>query len=235
MKIIKRLSRILAMLVVYAVFAYAYLVGKGFVFNGDTPILSNTVQAKEEFSKKIEGELTISQDILRIKGEEKAPISIYVYSSMSCSHCGKFHKNILPKIEKDFVLQGKVKVAFVHLPVDVLSMQAAKLSYCLPKEKFDSFIEKLYDKKDWLFSTDDKRLNYYAKDFGMTDEDIQSCKDNKKLTSDILLARDNAIEKFGVSVTPSVLIVTAKEKELITGTPNYDELAKHINAKLSEL
>ena len=22
-------------------------------------------------------------------------------------------------------------------------------------------IEKLYDKKDWLFSTDDKRLNYY--------------------------------------------------------------------------
>ena len=172
---------------------------------------------------------------MRIKGEEKAPISIYVYSSMSCSHCGKFHKNILPKIEKDFVSQGKVKVAFVHLPVDVLSMQAAKLSYCLPKEKFDSFIEKLYDKKDWLFSTDDKRLNYYAKDFGMTDEDIQSCKDNKKLTSDILLARDNAIEKFGVSVTPSVLIVTAKEKELITGTPNYDELAKHINAKLSEL
>ncbi len=235
MKIVKRLSRILAIFVVYVVFAYTYFIGKGFVFEGDIPVLSNKVEAKEEFSRKLDGELTISQDILRMKGNKEAPVSIYVYSSMSCSHCGKFHKNILPKIEKDLVATGKVNVSFVHLPVDVLSMQAAKLSYCLPKEKFDSFIEKLYSKKDWLFSSDDKRLNIHAKSFGMTDETIKECKDNKKLTSDILLARDNAVETFGVRVTPSVLIVTPKGKELITGTPKYDELVEFINTKLSEL
>lgn len=235
MKIVKRISRGLAMMVVYAMFAYAYLIGKGFVFDGDIPVLSNKVEAKEEFSKKVEGELAISQDILRANGNESAPISIYVYSSMSCSHCGKFHKNILPKIEADFVSKGSVRIAFVHLPIDVLSMQAAKLSYCLPKESFDGFIERLYDKKDWLFAKDEARLNYHAKSFGMTDEKIKECQDNKKLTSDILLARDNAIEKFGIRSTPSILVVTPKGKELIAGVPKYEELVQYLNEKLSEL
>ena len=105
----------------------------------------------------------------------------------------------------------------------------------MPKESFNGFIERLYDKKDWLFAKDDARLNYHAKSFGMTDEKIKECKDNKKLTSDILLARDNAIEKFGIRSTPSILVVTPKGKELIAGVPQYDELAQYLNEKLSEL
>ena len=52
LKIIKRISRALALIVVYIMCAYGYLNAKGFVFKDGTPVLSNTAQAKTEFSEK---------------------------------------------------------------------------------------------------------------------------------------------------------------------------------------
>ena len=129
----------------------------------------------------------IGESLTRTVGKKDAPLVMYAFSSMKCTHCADFHKYTYPKIEKEFIDSGKLRFVFVHFPIDVLSMQAAKLSYCLPQDKYYHFIEKLYSKNDWLFAKDDTKLNDYAKEFGFTDEDIQACKDNKKLTSDILL------------------------------------------------
>jgi protein-disulfide isomerase len=163
-----------------------------------------------------------------------APLTMYAFSSMQCSHCADFHKYTYPKLEKEFVNNGKLRFVFVHLPTDVLSMQAAKLSYCLPRDKYYHFVERLYSKNDWRFAKDDKKLNEYAKEFGFTDEDIKACKDNKKITSDILLVRGNAIEELKITGTPSFVVVGKDGKEVISGTHKYNKFKEYLEKRLGE-
>ncbi len=235
MLIIKRISKILATVIVYIICAYGYLTAKGFVMTESGMILSNRAHAEEGgFAQKVEGDIDISKARMRALGAENAPLTMYGYSSMACSHCREFHKFILPKIERDFISTGKLRFVYVHFPIDVRSMKIAKLSYCLPANKYYDFISELYDNKDWQFSEDENIFNEYAKKFGMTDADLEKCAQNAKLTSDILLTRNTAIEKFGVKGTPSFMIEGKDGKELIVGSRNYDDLKDYLNARLGK-
>lgn len=232
-KVIKRISRILALFCVYLMCAYGYLNAKGFILIDGKPVLSNQAEAKEEnFSKKVSGEMGMNAEMVRVKGDKDAPLTMYAYSSMMCSHCRDFHNYIYPKLERDFVSAGKLKFVFVHFPLDVVSMRAAKLSYCLPKEKYYDFITELYANKDWQFSDKEETLNAYAEKMGMAKEEIKACEENKKLTSDILMMRDTAVKSFGVQGTPSFIVEDKTGKELIIGSRPYDELKKYLNKRL---
>lgn len=91
LKIIKRISRLLALVVVYVICAYGYLTAKGFVFTDGVPVLSNHAQAKEEeFAVKVNGNVKISGAQLRVRGADDAPLTMYAFSSMACSHCSDF-------------------------------------------------------------------------------------------------------------------------------------------------
>lgn len=236
LKIIKRISRLLALVVVYVICAYGYLTAKGFVFTDGVPVLSNHAQAKEEeFAVKVNGNVKISGAQLRARGVDDAPLMMYAFSSMACSHCSDFHRYILPKLERDFISTGKLRYIFVHFPIDAVSMRAAKLSYCLPADKYDDFISELYKKKDWLLSGKNETLNKYAREFGMTDETIKICDDNKKLTSDILLTFNDAIKTFGIQGTPSFIIEGADGREMVSGSRGYDEFRDYLNSRLEKV
>lgn len=234
MKIIKRISRILALIVVYVMAAYGYLMAKGFIFTDGTPVLSNTARAKEEFAVHVDGDVILGKKQKRVWGDEKALLTIYAFSSMACSHCGDFHKFIYPKLERDFIKTGKARFIFVHFPVDAVSMRAAKLSYCLPQEKYEEFITALYKKRDWFLSGKDETLNGYARKFGMSDADIKACDDDKKLTSDILLTFNSAIKTFGINGTPSFIVEGRRGKELIVGSRSYDDLKEYLDNRINK-
>ena len=235
MLIIKRISKILATIIVYVICAYGYLTAKGFVMTESGMILSNQAHAEEGgFAQKVEGDIDIGTERMRAMGANDAPLTMYSYSSMACSHCREFHKFILPKIERDFISTGKMRFVYVHFPIDARSMKIAKLSYCLPADKYYDFISEMYDNKDWLFSEDENIFDGYAKKYGMSDIDIEKCAQNAKLTSDILLTRNTAIEKFGIKGTPSFIIEGADGKELIVGARNYDELKDYLNSRLGK-
>jgi protein-disulfide isomerase len=112
-------------------------------------------------------------------------------------------------------------------------MRVAKLSYCLPKEKFYDFISDLYDSRDWKFTADETILNNHAKKFGLTDLDIANCNEDKKLTSDILLMRDSAAGAFRITVTPTLVIESANGREVMPAK-SYDELKKYLDNLLSK-
>lgn len=235
MLIIRRISKIFATIVIYIVCAYGYLTAKGFIFTENGPILSNRAVAKEmEFSKRVTGNVTIGHSQIRELGDNNAPLVIYSYSSMTCAHCKDFHNSIFPKLEKDFISNGKVKFVFIHFPLEALSMRAAKLSYCMPEDKYYPFISELYNNRDWQFSEKDDVLNKYAEAFGLTPQDIKSCEKNKKLTSDILMTRDSAIKDFGIPGTPAFIVEGKDGKELILGFHGYNKFKDYLNKRLNE-
>ena len=231
--IIRRVCRVMAIIAVYIMGAYGYLTAKGFIFKDNQFILSNPAYAEEQsFSTKVSGNVGLSEERMRVLGNPDAPLTIYGYSSLVCAHCREFHKFTLPKLERDFIATGKVRFVFIHFPTEVLSMRAAKISYCLPKEKFYDFISDLYDNRDWLFSEDETKIYEHAKAFGMTDADIEACNADKKLTSDILLVRENAMQTFKITGTPSFIISGADGQELIMGAKKYDDLKAYLNHRL---
>lgn len=234
-KIVRRLSRLLAIIATYIVCAYGYLTTKGFVFQDNTFVLSNTAYAKEQeaFARPVNGDIGLSAERTRAIGSKDAPLTMLVYSSMSCSHCRDFHKYTLPKLERDFVATGKLRFVFVHFPMEEMSMRAAKLTLCAPKEKFYDFLSELYDERDWLFSKEVDKLYDHAKKFGMTEEDIKNCNNDKKLTSDILLVEENAIKVFDIKGTPSFIVEGKDGKELIYGSKKYDDLKAYLEKRLS--
>ena len=218
---------------IYVTVAYGYLTAKGFVFSDNTFILSNTAQAGEQsFSVKVKGDIGLSTERTRALGSESAPLTMFAFSSMSCAHCRDFHKFTLPKIDRDFISKGKLRFVFVHFPLDAMSMRAAKLSYCLPAERYYKFIDELYDKKDWLFSKDEEKLYNHARKFGLSEQGLETCKEDKKLTSDILLVKDKVIENFGIKGTPAFIVEGKDGKELVLGTKSYDDWKEYLSGRL---
>lgn len=232
-KIIKRISRIMALAIVYIMCAYGYLTTKGFVLSDNSFILSHPVQAEEKaFAVRVKGDIGLSAERTRALGADTAPLTMFIFSSMSCAHCRDFHKFTLPKIERDFIATGKLRFVFVHFPLEAMSMRAAKLSYCLPAERFYKFIDELYDKKDWLFSNDEEKLYSHARRFGMSAQGLETCKADKKLTSDILLVKDNVIDNFGIKGTPAFIVEGADGKEMVLGTKSYSDWKEYLENRL---
>lgn len=233
MQIIKRISRFMALIIVYVFCAYGYLATKGFVFENNTFILSNEAQAKEEpFSQRVRGDIGILPERIRAMGDVNAPLTMYIYSSLACAHCRDFHKFTLPKLNRDYISQGKLRFVFIHFPLEPMSMRAAKISYCLPADRFYKFIDELYDKKDWLFSEDEEKLYDHARKFGLSNQGIEACKADKRLTSDILLVKEAAIKNFKIKGTPAFIVEGRDGKELIMGTKSYGEFKEYLDHRL---
>ena len=75
-------------------------------------------------------------EIKRItSGNENAKITIIAYESLTCSHCADFHKDVYPKLKKDYIDTGLVKIEFRHFPLDVAAFNAAKIREDAPFDK----------------------------------------------------------------------------------------------------
>ena len=48
-----------------------------------------------------------------LEGNIDAKISIIVYESLTCGHCADFHKKVYPKLKKDFIDTGLIKIEFI--------------------------------------------------------------------------------------------------------------------------
>lgn len=225
--LIRKISKGVAAVVVYIMCAYGYLTAKGFIYDGKTFILSNHAEAAENMK------FNVNNERVRALGNENAPLTMYIFSAVTCSHCQDFHNFILPKLNRDFITKGLLRFVYVHFPADATTMRAAKLSYCLPKEKFYDFISDLYDSRDWKFTADVSILNNHAKKFGLTDADILACNEDKKLTSDILLMRDSAASAFHITVTPTIVIENGNSREAMTAK-SYSELKNYIEGLLAK-
>lgn len=225
--LIRKISKCIAAVLVYIMCAYGYLTTKGFVYDGNHFILSNNAEAWEN------SEFQISEDEIRGLGNPNSPLTMYTISAVTCSHCRDFHKFTLPKLERDFISKGLLRFVYIHFPADETTMRAAKLSYCLPKDKFYDFIADLYDSRDWQFSRNEAILENHAKKFGMTDADIEQCKQDKKITSDLLRIRENAFKAFHITATPTIVVKTQNGEDVVEFN-GYDELKQYLNTKLSQ-
>ena len=71
------------------------------------------------------------------EGNNDAKITIIIYESLTCGHCADFHKNVYPKLKKEFIDKGLVKIEFRHFPLDIAAFNASKIAQCNNDGKSD--------------------------------------------------------------------------------------------------
>ena len=174
----------------------------------------------------------ISAEVKRIvSGQENAKITIIAYESLTCSHCADFHKNIYPKLKKNFLDTGIAKIEFRHFPLDIAALNAAKIAQCKNNESL-KILESLYsNQQTWIKGNSVEDLNNHLKNYlekeGF-DINFEKCIKNKEIEDFVLNDRIEGVKKFKVNATPTIIINNEKfEKSL-----NYKNLKKIIEKLL---
>ena len=170
--------------------------------------------------------LNVNAETNRIfSGNENAKITIIAYESLTCSHCADFHKIVYPKLKKDFIDTGHVKIEFRHFPLDIAALNAAKIAQC-KKDQSLEILESLYfNQQDWVKGSTIEEVNNNLKLFVKNQEfniNFEECLNNKVIEDFILNDRVEGTKNFKVNATPTIIINNEKfEKSL-----NYKNLKK---------
>ena len=166
------------------------------------------------------------------EGNEDAKIKIYSYQSLTCPHCATFHDKIYPLLKKDYIDTGIAKIYFKHFPLDLSALNAAKITQCVSKEKRISFLDHLYKTQEsWTrgekIEDINQNLKKSAKQFGLSGNNFDKCLAFEDVENYILNSRIEAVQKFKIKSTPTLVI---------NGEPFKDTLEyKNIKTMLEKL
>lgn len=163
-------------------------------------------------------------------GDPNAPVTMVEYSSLGCPHCADFHANTLPKIKKNYIDTGKVKLIIRDFPLNGPSYAAAMMARCAKPERREKFIEVLFaNQETWEMAPDPKAaLARIGKLGGMSQAEFDRCTSDKALFKGIQKLQLEAQQKYDVNATPTFIIMksTSSDGEKIEGSQPYEVFEK---------
>jgi len=172
--------------------------------------------------------INVSAEINRItSGDKNAKVTIIAYESLTCSHCANFHKDVYPKLKKEYIDTGLVKIEFRHFPLDIAALNASKISQC-KKDEGLNILESLYSNQQaWVKGSTveevNKNIMEFLKQKGFNIE-FDKCINNKEIEDFVLNDRIEGAKNYDVNSTPTIIINNKKfDKSL-----NYKNLKKFL-------
>ena len=160
-----------------------------------------------------------------LEGNVDAKISLIVYESLTCGHCAEFHTETYPKLKKDFIDTGLIKIEFRSFPLDLASFNASKIAHCKNDGKSD-LLHFLYEnQKKWVRGETIEGVNKHLKDLIIKYEnglDFEGCLNDKDIEDHVLNDRISGSKKFNIQATPTLIINDKK----FDNPNNYKKLKK---------
>jgi len=161
------------------------------------------------------------------EGNEDAKVTIITYESLTCGHCADFHNNVYPKLKKEFIDTGLVKIEFRHFPLDMAAFNASKIAQCNNDGKSELLHFLFSNQKKWVIGETVEAINENLKKLLKNENiviDFEKCTNNKNIEDHVLNDRIEGVKKFKVNATPTIIINNKKfDKPL-----NYKNLKKSI-------
>ena len=153
-------------------------------------------------------------------GKADAPVTLHEYASLTCGHCARFNKDTLPKIKKEYVDTGKVRMVYHDFPLDNLAKGAVMIARCSGPERFVDFTDMLFQtQKDWRDSTNPLgSLKTLAQFYGLSGDDVSTCLQNQDLLDFVQANRDKASAQHNIQSTPTFIL----EGQKIEGAQPFD-------------
>ena len=166
-------------------------------------------------------------------GDDKAPVTIVEYASMTCPHCAHFQETTFQELKKRYIDTGKVRYILRDFPLDNLAGAAFVLAHCAAKddrEKYYSMIDTLFSQqRQWAVEKPVPPLMAIARQAGLTEQSFNACLTNQKAWDAMESVRQRAMKEFKVESTPTFFINGTQ----VTGAVSIEDFAKVIDPYLN--
>ncbi len=239
MKIIGKISSLFSVFILYVLFATFYMDLKGFTYNNGEISFVKNANAKTDTSiaSPLNKRVLINLSNMHYMGKKEAPITIYEYSSFSCTHCADFHLDTLKKLDEKYIKSGKVKVVLVYMPTEKKAMAAAMTASCIPDENYHDFVDLMYKKqREWALSNRTKEIiAQYASLHGISKDIAFECMQNDAIASEISGNVQQALNELNIQGTPTLIVDDGTTQDFIAGSPAFDAFTEYLDEKLSKL
>ena len=163
-------------------------------------------------------------------GAEDAPVTIIEYASLTCPHCGLFHREVMAQVQEEYIDTGKVRWIFREFPLDSFATAGAMLARCAEPQHFFGFIEVMFAQQDEWMQDPNAGLRNIARQGGFNNEQIDACIQNPEVLEGINWIQKRAAEEFGVNSTPTFFI----NGQRVLGALAFEALSPVIEEHLEE-
>ena len=177
--------------------------------------------------------LVAHADSARIRGNPAAKVWMILASDFQCPYCKMWHDSSDLTIRREYIDNGKVRLAFVNFPINshANAIPAAEYAMCAAAQ------DKFWQMHDSLFASQDKwapvanpasALEQVAASVGVDMTALRSCVSAHKMLPLIEADREKA-SRAGVRATPSFFIGS----QLLEGVQPVENLRKALDAALA--
>ena len=154
-----------------------------------------------------------------IDGKNDAKINLIIYESLTCSHCANFHREIYPLLKENFIDKGIVNIEFRNFPLDIAALNASKIAHC--KNDGDSKILHLLYKNQnsWAKGNTLEEFNKNLEKLVLSENlnlNFSDCINNSEMEDYILEDRIDAVKKYNINATPTLIIMGKKFDKTLT-------------------
>lgn len=140
------------------------------------------------------------------KGQEDAPVTVVEFSDYGCPFCARHYRDVLPKLEEEYIEAGKVKFVMREYPIPSLhkdAIGASQAALCAGDQgKYWEMHDIMFDNQKELGTENLKDL---ASQIGLDTSQFNECLEGEKYAKQV---RDDmaAGSRLGVSGTPGFFI-----------------------------
>ena len=150
-------------------------------------------------------------------GRDDAPVTVNEYFSLTCPHCARFARDVLPIIHAKLIDQGKVRYVYQDFPLDQVALTAAMVARALPPERYEPFVLALLTSQDrWAFKrgiNNTEEIFKMAALAGMSRPLFDATIADTALRDAILAQQDTAEKQFHVDSTPTFIFSGPLKKD----------------------
>jgi protein-disulfide isomerase len=162
-----------------------------------------------------------------VLGDDKAPVTIIEYASMTCPHCAHFALTTFPQLKEKYIDTGKVKYILREFPFDPVAAGAFMLARCAGgKDKYYAMVDLLFrTQATWAVDHPLQPMLATVKQAGFTEDSFKACLANQKVLDGIEWVRNRAADKFKVGSTPTFFI----NGQMQVGAMTFEDMQKLID------
>jgi protein-disulfide isomerase len=163
-------------------------------------------------------------------GRADAPVTIVEYTSLTCPHCAKFHKDVFPELKRTYLDTGKVRLIMREFPIGKTSGMATITMRCAKPERQLELIGKYFAQQDEWVSQDVRLEAIFAvaKQVGMTQAEFDACRQNQSIIEALKAIKERG-RKLGVIGTPNFFIGNKRIKSTLTMAEIRAEVEPQLN------
>lgn len=163
-------------------------------------------------------------------GGKGAKVIVIEYAAPTCSHCAAFAVDVFPEFKAKYIDTGKITFVLRPFLLNTLDAVVFMLAEAAGSENYHKVLDTYFHTTaTWAYSDKPRdEIEKIALQLGFTEESFEAALTNQELFDGLNAVRQQALDKFGVTGTPSFFI----NGKMFSGGQSMDTFAAEIDPLL---